>query len=254
MRSLLAIVLIVGSFSSLAWACDPNEDCTRSFLGKSFNDPICDARKLVCRTQCGDINADANKYILNAQTEIRRSEELIEVYRKDMDLRADEMNREEAERDRLQGVQLNISTMLEQVDKMLESQATILEFIKLTKSDEAASMETVAGVNALIEKNSSNLEVVEYLQMYLLVLEQQESFQSLFFDLDSTQPLVYMKKTLNLMRTELAKSEALTEERWHTAGSARMSALKDSVAEIQKIDAQRAVIQQQEARKCSPIL
>lgn len=253
MKHFLILMMVVITQATQVWACDPNENCNRKVVGVTVSDPVCEARKLVCRTECGKINKDADMYILNSRTQIRLAYENFESIKRDIQTITAEIHEKVREIQKLTDLVFENKILQDAATTLMAQQSVVREFIQQTKLQDPTVFSSKEKIKKLIQDNSTNKPVVEYLRMFNLLLDQNSALQVIALT-DSAQPFFVMQQLLEKQYQELQALITNVSERIEVDQVQIENKIKDAQNEAAKIDAAHAEIQKQEARKCSPIL
>lgn len=255
MRFVLMVVLMISSFSSMALACDPNEDCSRKVGFIVVDDPVCQARKLLCRTQCSKINADADKYILQARTDMANSLKNIETTYYDLlDLRmaaSDLMNINDDAYETGSGA----LEMRQKMEELLTNHTMIDTFITNTKQHDPLLLKSKEGVQKLIEQNENSApEIVNFLTAYDMLMEQNTVLVTLILETNSKSSIIqmidFLKKLVDKSDAIMATTSEGIEANWIKIEMKEQKLQEES----QNVQNAKQKTQEQEARKCSPLI
>jgi hypothetical protein len=85
LSSKIVIILITAFFSisvhadgNLDISCDANADCSVCFVRVCTDNPVCQGARALCRTKCGPLNDDANRYIKESLEKIKITQSSIQ--------------------------------------------------------------------------------------------------------------------------------------------------------------------------------
>lgn len=251
MKLALFVLLMGCSGVSVALACDPNENCTRNLIIGTADDPICIARRAICRVAvCSDIKHDADKYILNAQTEIRNSSVRKSQANRIYTEKYTETKEHDEEISEIEIHEQMVRSSLQTAEALISSQTAILEFVKLIKSEDAEVFQSNENVIRLIEDRDSKAEGVEYLKMYISARTKILEIDTYLKDSEPTGSINELKQIFEFQLIELSLRKGKLQEKRNKVNSECGQAIMTIFHESSFQSNQQKEIQRQESRKC----
>lgn len=269
MKTLLGVIFTSIITSSIAFACDPNVSCTRE-LGRYpcptwkkpgrtcpiiGTDPVCEAEKTICRASCSNINNDANGYILTNQTMINKSIEAIKTHESEMTLMIAQLASKAADLQFYQQSTLSeVESYINDFSLLVKSHETIKAFIEQQKIQNEEFSLTEEKAKELAVQYKDQQEILRFLEIYTLSIKQDALLFTLVSKADTNTLFLLMEKSLLKVKETTLSTISMLETDIELLNSNIKNKENLIGQEKQNIEIYRRDIQNQEARKCAPLL